>query len=288
MRILPLTIAAIIALLPPLTLAAEPAAIKLDNPFFAFDNGVGRSGWTPEQQAEVLAELGYAGIGYTGTGQIPERLAAFDRHGIKVFSIYVASHVSPDGPSYDAGLKTAIAQLKGRDTIIWLTVQGRADNGEEQAVAVVGEIGDMAAEAGLRVALYPHVGFYVARVEDALRIVKKVDRQNVGASFNLCHFLKLDDEKNMRKRLEEAMPHLFLVSINGADGGDTQAMGWDRLIQTLDRGSYDMAPLLATLKQLGYQGPIGLQCYAIGGDPIENLKRSMSAWRKYTEPKTEN
>jgi hypothetical protein len=38
--------------------------------------------------------------------------------------------------------------------------------------------------------------------------------------------------------------------------------------------------LLKTLKQLGYRGPIGLQCYGIGGDAREHLARSMAAWRK--------
>lgn len=284
MRLSLVVLATAIFAMPSVAEPAEPATAKAENAFFAFDNGVGRGGWTPEQQAKLLAELGYAGIGYSGTGQIPERLAAFDRHGLKVFSIYVASRLGPDGPSYDPELKTAIAQLKGRDTIIWLTVLGQAENGEEQAVAVVREVADLAAESGLRVALYPHVGFYVARVEDAVRIVKKVDRDNVGASFNLCHFLKLDDQKNIRARLEEALPHLYLVSINGADSGDTNQMGWDRLIQTLDRGGYDMRGLLALLKELGYRGPIGLQCYAIEGDPVDNLKRSMAAWRKYVAP----
>ena len=52
---------------------------------------------------------------------------------------------------------------------------------------------------------------------------KKVDRKNVGVGFNLCHFLNLNDEKKMEQRLSEAMPYLFSVSINGADGGETQA-----------------------------------------------------------------
>ena len=42
-----------------------------------------------------------------------------------------------------------------------------------------------------------------------------------ASRFNLCHFLKLDDEKNLEQRLQEAMPYLFAVSINGADGGET-------------------------------------------------------------------
>ena len=118
-------------------------------------------------------------------------------------------------------------------------------------------------------------------MEDAIRLVKKVDRKNVGVSFNLCHFLKLDDEKNVELRLKEAMPYLLAVSINGADGGQTNRMDWNRLIQTLDRGSFDVGRVLRTLKQLGYTGPIGLQCYAIPGDCRENLKRRWPRGRNF-------
>jgi hypothetical protein len=38
--------------------------------------------------------------------------------------------------------------------------------------------------------------------------------------------------------------------------------------------------MLKTLKELGYKGPIGLQCYGIGGDAREHLARSMEAWKK--------
>ena len=134
----------------------------------------------------------------------------------------------------------------------------------------------MAGESGLRVALYPHVGFYVARVEDAVRVVEKVDRKNVGVTFNLCHWLKLDEVKSMLPLMKLAMPRLLVVTINGADPEG----GWDRVIQTLDRGSFDTYKFLKTLRQLGYTGPIGLQCYGIKGDARENLTRSMAAWRK--------
>jgi sugar phosphate isomerase/epimerase len=213
-------------------------------------------------------------------------LKALDAKNLKMFSIYVASNVGTDGPSYDANLKQAIKDLAGRETCIWLTLQGgrpSTDEYDDQAVAVVREIAAAAADSGLRVVLYPHVGFYVARLEDGLRIAEKVDRENVGTAFNLCHFLKLDDASNLEGALQQAMPHLFLVSISGADQGDTIHMGWDRLIQTLDRGDFPMDQLLTTLERLGYGGPIGLQCYAIKGDIRDNLRRSMAAWRKLTE-----
>ena len=267
-----------------LAVAEEPAQPRgLGNAFFAFDNGAGRGRLKPGDQAKMLKELGYAGIGYTGAKGIPQMLEALDEHDLKMFSIYVGAKLGPDGPTFDPDLQQGIKALKGRDTLIWLTITGNAPSGDRQAVEVVGKIADMAAAAGLRVALYPHVGFYVARTEDALRIVKQVDRPNVGVSVNLCHWLKLDDERNMESLLKAAMPHLFVVSINGADRGETNQMGWNRLIQTLDRGSFDVYRFLKVLNELGYTGPVGLQCYAVKGDIRENLQRSIGAWREFVD-----
>jgi sugar phosphate isomerase/epimerase len=262
-------------------------AAEVKYPLYVFDNGCGRDTHAPfEEQAKLLKELGYDGIGFTGTGHIPEMLKALDAQGLKMFITYVGAYVTADKPPYDPGLKEAIEQLKGRDCLLSLFVTGgipSSDAQDDRAVAIIREIADMAQQSGLRVALYPHTGFYVARVEDAVRLIKKVDRKNVGISFNLCHFLKLDDEKNLERRLKEVMPYVLTVSINGTDGGDTRHMDWKRLIQTLDRGDFDVARVLKTLKQLGYKGTVGLQCYAIPGEPRQNLTRSMHAWRKLSE-----
>jgi len=262
--------------------AAEPAAW----PFFAFDNGVGRgSAITPDEQATILAERGYQGIGYTGVHSIPAMLKALDAQGLKMFSTYVKVDVTPGAAPYDPNLPEAIRQMKGAGTALWIHVHGRAATPaglDDEAVAVIRDLADKAAASDLPVVLYPHTGFYVATLDDAVRLVKKIDRNNVGASFNLCHFLKQHDEKVMADKVKAAVPHLMLVSINGADSGDTRAMGWDRLIQTLDRGNYPVDALLQLLKDEGYTGPVGLQCYAIKGDIRDNLKRSADAWRKMT------
>ncbi|OHB73370.1 MAG: hypothetical protein A2Z25_00200 [Planctomycetes bacterium RBG_16_55_9] len=112
--------------------------------------------------------------------------------------------------------------------------------------------------------------------------MKKVDRENVGVTFNLCHWLRVDNEKNMKPLIEMAMPHLFVVTINGADSGGKD---WKQLIQTLDRGTFDVRGFLTTLYDCGYTGPIGFQGYAIGGDARDNLKRTMNAWRELNDLK---
>lgn len=267
---------------------AAPGATKvaLTNPFFAMDTGI-KDGKhrTPQSQAQMVKELGYAGISYTPPG-IPAMLKELDKHNLKMFAVYVGQSIDQAAPSQR--LKDVIKQLKGRKTIIWLFVTSKkhkvsSPTGDEQAAKVLREIADLAAASNLRVALYPHAGSWVERVEDAVRVAKKVARKNLGVTFNLCHWLNAagdkNDDKSMRSLLKLAMPHLFLVTINGADRG---GKGWKQLIQTLDRGTFDVSALLKALKELGYTHPIGLQHYGIRGDAQENLKRSIGAWRKLT------
>ena len=98
--------------------------------------------------------------------------------------------------------------------------------------------------------------------------------------FNLCHWLAVDDEKNLEPLLSAAKPHLFAVTINGADrAADIQA-GKGKWIQPLDSGTFDNFRLLKLLVALGYKGPIGLQCYGLPGDAREHLARSITAWRR--------
>jgi sugar phosphate isomerase/epimerase len=251
--------------------------LMLAAPLFVFDNGTGRGVLTLDQQAELALRTGYAGIFYSGVKDIPALLAAHQSRGLKVLGIYTGMDLSKPNASFDPGLPEAIRQLKGSGALITFTINGRADDADERSVAVIRQVADMAAESGLRVALYPHYGFHVARIEDALRVIDKAKRKNLGLVFNLCHWLKSGDEPNLMARLKEAMPHLYMVSINGAD----HAGDWDRLIQPLGRGEFDVKVFLGTLKSFGYAGPIGLQCYNVAGDREENLKLSMKAWREF-------
>jgi sugar phosphate isomerase/epimerase len=250
--------------------AAEP-------PLYVFDNGVGFGSLSIEEQAELTKTAGYAGIFYTGTKDIPGVLAAHRSRGLKLLGIYTGTNLSKPDATYDPGLPEAIRQLRGTGALIAFIVEGKGGPGaDEVAVAVIRQVADMAAESGLKVALYPHFGFYAARVEDALRLREKAGRKNVGIVFNLCHWLRSGDEANMVPRLKEALPHTLMVSVNGADHeGD-----WNRLIQTLDRGAFDVRGFLRTLQSTGYKGPFGLQCYNVKGDRKDNLDRSMRAWRE--------
>ena len=239
---------------------------------------------TLEQQAALLEELGYDGAGHLWLDNLEERIKTLDAHGLRLFQVYLQVNIAADANSpYDPRLKESLPLLRGRKTMLALLMSGAAPSDpalDERAVALVQEIADMANEAGVRVALYPHSGNWLEHVEDGLRIVQKAKRPNVGVMFNLCHWLKVDDEKNLKPLLTSAMPHLFAVSIHGADRAEEIHAGTGNWIQPLGNGSFDVGALLDTLRELGYQGPVGLQCYGIPGDARDHLTKSMTDWRR--------
>jgi sugar phosphate isomerase/epimerase len=242
-----------------------------------------------DDQAALLKELGYAGIGASGylSG---EYLAAFDRQGLKVFNTYLTLDFDSAKPELEPKLKDLVGRLKGRDTALWLAINNVSRDeaklkpsdpaGDEIVVARLLELAELAHASGVRVALYPHLGSWVERVDDALRVVEKVNRPNVGATFNLCHWLKVEGDRDLRPVLKAALPHLFFVTINGADNGDTRKMNWQRLIQPLGDGSYEVGGLLRILKELNYSGPVGFQGFGIQGDSRTLLGKTMAAWRQ--------
>jgi sugar phosphate isomerase/epimerase len=254
---------------------------------FAFDNCMTVGDYKqPQVRADTLKELGYDGMGTRGTNLV-EQTEVFEKAGLTLFSTYIGLNLDAD-QKYDANLKKAIKQLKGKDTILWFFVTSKkykpaSAEGDAVAVKAIRELADAAHESGLKIALYPHTNCYVETFADSVRIAKKVDRRNVGGSFNVCHWLKVEGDIDYRPVLKKSLPYLFLVSINGAETGDTKKMGWDKLIQTLDKGSFDNYKLLKYLKEIGYKGPVGIQGYNIKGDPKQNLADTMKAWRQINE-----
>jgi sugar phosphate isomerase/epimerase len=256
------------------------------NPFFVFDNGLrGTNLTTIASQLDLAKEIGFAGIAWRTDAleRVKEVLDGCRQRGMKCFVIYCNLDLKDGKMVYDPRLKEIIALCKGTDTMIWPNMTSKQFKnsdpaGDDIAVAGLRDLAGLCDANGLRIAIYPHVNMWVHRVEDALRVVRKVNRKNVGVTFNLCHALLDKAEDRIPSLIEEAAPHMFCATINGADSGGGNA------IQALDKGSYDVGIVLKKLKAVGYKGPIGLQCYSIKGDPKTLLTGSMAAWRKLNNP----
>ena len=255
-------------------------------PFFAYciDTHDSRHRTLPEQAA-MLKELGFDGMGHLWLDNIPERLETLDAAGLKLFQITIRVNLATEKDPFDPKIREVLPLLKGRDVQICPLLEGLPASdaaGDEKAVQVIRELADMAGKSGAKIVLYPHVNNWLERVEDALRILPKIDRPNVGVMFNLCHWLAVDKEENLKPLLKAAMPHLWAVSINGADGAEAIHAKTGNWLQPLDSGTFNVGALLTTLKELGYKGPVGLQCWGIEGDAKDHLTRSMNAWKKLT------
>jgi sugar phosphate isomerase/epimerase len=150
--------------------------------------------------------------------------------------------------------------------------------GDERAVELLREIAETARQSGVAISLYPHKGCYAERMEDVVRLARKTDRPNVGVTFTFCHFLAVDDAKNLDRVLQMARPYLTMVTINGTSGYDPQNVG--RWIQVLGEGTFDVGAVLKGLRKVDYRGPIGIIAYGIKGDRRDILSRSIQAWKK--------
>jgi sugar phosphate isomerase/epimerase len=250
--------------------------------FFAFDNGVGRGEWTPEKQAATLKELGYDGISYDYT--TPEDLAkwqkAFKQEGLKIYGLYIYTYLDRTN-HFDPAFKDAVKLLKGTDTMIWMVLVKPKKKGDYDAEAArnVQEMADLAAEQGVRVALYGHKGQYIETGQDSLRIVKLANRPNAGAMIHLCHEFLSGHGNQLDETIKAVAPSAIMASVCGVKGSGTNFND----IARLDQGNFDVGAYVKKLQAAGYHGPIGLQCYGVPGDIKENLKADMAAWEKIKE-----
>jgi sugar phosphate isomerase/epimerase len=244
----------------------------------------------PVEQLDLIKQMGFAGVTWTQVAAEQAHAIAnqAERRGLKLVAVYCGATITPEGALTIApGVSELIARLAPHGTLIWLHIGGKGPSigslgADAPAIQTLRETANLAAKHGLKVAIYPHAGEWTEKFGDALTVANLVDRPNFGVTFNLCHALASGDEANIASLIERAGPRLLMVTINGADTGVTGPK-WDRLIQTLDRGSYNVRIVLDALAGIGYKGPIAVQGYGLGGGARTNLAQTMDGWKKLTE-----
>lgn len=251
------------------------------HPFFAFKNSMETKIPGMEEQAAVLAELGFDGYDHRELAGLEEALKALDAHGLKLYTIYFKVDIdAPDQP-WNPGLNDALPLLQGRGVILWCNTHSKRfkpsdPEGDAAAVPIFQALADKAAPYGVRVAPYPHVHLWVESPEDTARLAEKVDRPNFGTSFNLYHWKVLEGERKrpLNEVAKRLSPKLMVLSINGG-AGKSIAIG-----PLEEKGMDEYLEVMAAFQSEGYRGPVGLQCYAIESDPRAHLRQSMNIWQK--------
>ncbi|MFT5632915.1 MAG: glucose/arabinose dehydrogenase/sugar phosphate isomerase/epimerase [Rubritalea sp.] len=247
---------------------------------FAFENAFRRRNISTQEQAGIIKNAGYQGIGSISERGALAKLKAYKTAGLKVYSIYAGGEVTEKGYQFQRQeLSESMNFLRGSGAMIEFYIKGDKGNNatRQQAVKMMQEVADLANEKGLRVVIYPHSGNYVTpTLSQATTIAKQANRKNLGVMFNLCHFLKEQPQASLKEELLSAKDLLWGVSTSGAE---ENGKSWVQLIKPLGKDSYQQDELLKTLKHVGYKGAIGLQCYQISSDPKIHLKISADSYK---------
>ncbi|HZL37940.1 MAG TPA: TIM barrel protein [Tepidisphaeraceae bacterium] len=244
-------------------------------PFYVMDTGlVGPDVPTLEEKVSLAKELGFSGIDYTfDRAKLPRMIELLDKAKLELTALYTSPLIEVP---LDAGLAEAIKLLKGRPTRIEMALRSRNlkssdPAGDKRALELIDRVSDLCGDSGPVVSIYPHTGLWTQSVEDGVRLSKASGRRTVGVNFNLVHWKWVKQDRPQKQSLKDALPYLFLVSINGLAGNT---------IGPLDQGNYDLPGFLRRLKSIGYRGPVGLQGYGIKGPSREHLTKSMKKWRE--------
>lgn len=268
----------------------------LDNQLFVFNNGVKDSIYdTVEEQLRLLVDNGYEGMEKERLDNFDEVYQALQENGLQLFTIYVNINLdNPDQP-HDPRLEEVFRKIAGTEAMPWFFVTSQqyppsSAEYDTLAVSILQRVADLAQQYDVRVMLYPHRNFWIEKVEDAIRVARKVNRRNLGMTFNLCHYLanrymlKQDPTEQLPTLAKAATPYLLAISLNGADTTPADPNDiWESFIQPLGEGSFDTYAFLKTFLDLGFDGPVGLQCYSIDQDKAVHLKKSKETWQEYSK-----
>ena len=238
------------------------------------------------QQAAMLKELGYAGCGHVWLQGVEKRAATLSAAGLRLFQVYVLVDLSKPQPVDEDRIAAILPALKVHETQLALLIKGGRPSDpalDDKAVTLLRRLSNRCEPFGIDLVLYPHTGDWVETCSDAVRVAGKVNQPGrVGVMFNLCHWMKADDNRDLGAVLKQAEPWLKAVSLSGSDNPEDVRSGKGNWIQPLGQGGYDLSELMRLLDEGGYSGMIGLQCFGIGGDAAVHLDSSMREWRLLT------
>jgi sugar phosphate isomerase/epimerase len=268
-------------------------AQKVRNPFFALHNIVrGDSAYdTFDKQVHLIKTAGFDAIEINQVENFEAMHTAIERNRFRGSYFYVK--VKLEEPYFEQGLENCIQRLKSTKVIIapYFVSESKnhkpsAHDADTLAVKLLHKLGDMARKSGLEVAIYPHYGFYVERTDHALALCRQANRKNIGMTFNLCHWLattSMDERAGLTGHLAELRPYLKMITISGAnDVVSGKRVIWDDYILPLCTGSFDTFSLVRYLiRELRFQGPIGVQCYNIKGNRELLVRNTIACWRSY-------
>jgi sugar phosphate isomerase/epimerase len=228
-----------------------------------------------ETRCEMLAELGFDATYLTCWSDqswidVAKLPSVKSKYGLDVAAVYVVAEVAQPDPR----VMNLFETLDGCPAIE-LAIKSSPD--ESAAVAFVERALAICDRRGINLYLYPHINFWLERIEDATRLCRTINHPRLGAMFCGFHWYAIDG-KDLAARLDDAASFLRQANLCGSRR-DPNGPANKATIEPLDMGEMDNFAILSQLRRIKFSGCIGFQGYSTGGDPYGNLLRSLAAFR---------
>jgi sugar phosphate isomerase/epimerase len=236
-----------------------------------------------EARCEMLQELGYHATYLTLWNEpswedISKLKDVKRKYGLDVDAVFIKLNMSQENDSEYQRTLRMLEGLEGVKRIEVALVGNGLDNsdksGDPYAVKLLQPILDICQTHNMQLCLYPHINFWLERMEDALRICKAVDHPCLGITFSGFHWYAVDG-LSLQQTITACAPYLFAVNLCGTRRIPASIPS----IETLDEGELDNFYLLGLLLSVGYKGLIGFQGFSVGGDAYAKLRRSLHAFQ---------
>lgn len=226
----------------------------------------------PQERAEMLQDLGITKFAYDWrTEHLPsfeEELQALEEHDVELQGIWF--WIEQDSIGYLGKDNEALwAKMKENNvqTECWFSFSPQFYEGlsdEEKAshtIAFIRDFRERAKEIGCTLGMYNH-GDWFGKPENQLMIIDSLGDDHLGMVYNFHHAHHEIDQ--FPELLQKMKPHLLAINLNGMvkDG---------EKILILGEGEEELS-MLQTIKDSGYQGPIGI----IGHQEEEDVKEVLS------------
>lgn len=235
---------------------------------------------TPAERAEMLQDLGIRKFAYDYRAEhIPtfeEEISQTRKHGIEISAWWFPTQLNDEAKH----ILSVISKNKIHPQL-WVMGGGDAKMSAEQEASFIESekqrlrpIADAAAEIGCKVGLYNHGGWF-GKPENMVKLLRAIDRPNVGIVYNLHH--AHDELDRLPEVLELLAPHLLVLNVNGMQTAGDQV---GKKILVIGEGDRDVEVFRA-IQNSKYRGPIGILNHT-DNDARTQLQANLAGLTKLT------
>ncbi len=212
----------------------------------------------PEERAAMLKELGISKLAYDWRTKhlstFEDEIKSLSENQIELEAIWLWIS-TPQADQLDSANQVMVDMVRKNNvrTDFWVGIEKSFFDGltDEQklnkGVEAVKSLHKMASDLGCTINLYNH-GDWFGEPDNQIRIIEKSGLSNVGIVYSFHH--AHSQIKDFPERLHRMLPYLKAININGMNVDGPQ-------ILPVGKGDSELE-MLQTIKESGYDGPIGI------------------------------